>query len=223
MAAFQARGFTAEDLGALIGAHTTARQFNTDPSKAGAPQDSTPGVWDLLYYAQTLMGVAPFSFQSDINLTKQPQVGPFMMRFAVDKLGWDSSFTRAMAKLEVLGIADKSVLIDCTSALPHSSLASGPQGCSRQCPFCPTPEPAAWRARDKGSVFALLTIHNRLGVRAFMQNLSYLQLATTPGNGHFPFHIVKSEIQLHGQVLRSFLGVFSAFIVCDRWSWKNCF
>jgi hypothetical protein len=68
------------------------------------------------------MGVAPFSFQSDINLSKQAQVAPWMMRFAVDKLGWDASFTKAMAKLELLGIADKSALVDCTSALPRPHL-----------------------------------------------------------------------------------------------------
>jgi hypothetical protein len=120
--AFQARGFSAEDLGALIGAHTTARQFVTDTRKVGAPQDSTPGIWDILYYAQTLMGMAPFTFQSDINLSKQAQVAPFMRRFAIDKFGWDTSFSRAMAKLELLGTKSQSSLVDCTSALPRAHL-----------------------------------------------------------------------------------------------------
>jgi hypothetical protein len=42
---FQAAGFSAQDLAALIGAHTASRQFNTDVSQAGAAQDITPGVW----------------------------------------------------------------------------------------------------------------------------------------------------------------------------------
>jgi hypothetical protein len=46
---FQAAGFTAQDLAALIGAHTASRQFNTDPSKAGAAQDITPGIWVRKY------------------------------------------------------------------------------------------------------------------------------------------------------------------------------
>jgi manganese peroxidase len=50
---FQAKGFSAQDLAALIGAHTTSRQFNTDPTRVGAPEDSTPGIWDILYYMQS--------------------------------------------------------------------------------------------------------------------------------------------------------------------------
>lgn len=42
---FQAAGFTATDLAALIGAHTASKQFVVDPAKAGAAQDLTPGVW----------------------------------------------------------------------------------------------------------------------------------------------------------------------------------
>jgi hypothetical protein len=122
LASFQARGFTPEDLGALIGAHTAARQFTVDTTKAGAPQDSTPGIWDLLYYAQTILGIAPFSFQADINLTKQKQVAPYMKRFSVDKPGWDASFTRAMAKMELLGTTNPAAMVDCTSALPRAHL-----------------------------------------------------------------------------------------------------
>ena len=116
---FQAKGFSATDLAALIGAHTAAKQFTTDPSKAGAPEDTTPGVWDVLYYAQTIAKTAPFTFVSDTNLVKQAQVGPVMKRFAADKLGWDAAFAPAMAKLELLG-TDQGGLVDCTSALPQA-------------------------------------------------------------------------------------------------------
>jgi manganese peroxidase len=47
------------DLTALIGAHTTANQFFVDPSKAGQPLDSTPGIWDVKYYQEVLNGAPP--------------------------------------------------------------------------------------------------------------------------------------------------------------------
>ncbi|TID24922.1 class II peroxidase [Venturia nashicola] len=129
---FQGQGFSAQDLAALIGSHTAARQFNTDPSKVGASQDSTPGIWDILYYMQTLLRTAPFSFQSDINLSKQNEVGPWMKRFAVDKIAWDRSFSAAMAKMELLGSKGAAGMVDCTSALPHSfALRSAKQSYAR--------------------------------------------------------------------------------------------
>jgi manganese peroxidase len=47
------------DLTALIGAHTTANQFFVDPSQAGAPLDSTPGIWDVKFYSETLQPNPP--------------------------------------------------------------------------------------------------------------------------------------------------------------------
>jgi hypothetical protein len=48
------------DLVALLGAHSTAKQFSFDTSKAGMPLDSTPGVWDVAFYAEVLNGTAPW-------------------------------------------------------------------------------------------------------------------------------------------------------------------
>jgi hypothetical protein len=42
---FQAAGFSAQDLAALIGAHTASRQFNTNLNQVGAAEDTTPGIW----------------------------------------------------------------------------------------------------------------------------------------------------------------------------------
>lgn len=121
---FQAQGFSAEDLAALIGAHTASRQFVTDPSDAGASQDTTPGIWDIIYYVQTLARSAPFSFQSDINLAAQDSVGPWMQKFSTDKASWDVSFTAAMAKMELLGSAGAGSMVDCTAALPQTHYRS---------------------------------------------------------------------------------------------------
>lgn len=57
-----------------------------DPSRAGDPQDGSPGVWDVLFYGQTL-GTAPtpkrvFKFQSDIELSKHPKTKTEWQEFA---------------------------------------------------------------------------------------------------------------------------------------------
>ena len=44
----QDKGFSPAELAALLGAHTSAKQFEFDPSHAGAPLDDTPGVWDVV-------------------------------------------------------------------------------------------------------------------------------------------------------------------------------
>ncbi|KAL8364920.1 hypothetical protein RB595_003960 [Gaeumannomyces hyphopodioides] len=55
---FQDKTIQPNGLAALIGAHTTSRQRLVDPSRAGDPQDSTPGTWDTLYYRQTVAAAA---------------------------------------------------------------------------------------------------------------------------------------------------------------------
>lgn len=115
---FAAKGFSAKDVAALIGAHTVSRQFVTGPN-VGAAQDSTPGKWDITYFVETIKNTAPFRFVSDINLANQNEVGPWMTRFSTDKAAWDSAFVDAMARLELLG-NDKASMVDCTAALPQA-------------------------------------------------------------------------------------------------------
>ena len=53
----------------LVGAHTTSQQRFFRPERAFDPQDTTPGVWDVLLYAQTLNGQTPqrvLRFPSDV-------------------------------------------------------------------------------------------------------------------------------------------------------------
>lgn len=69
---------------ALVGAHTTSVQFHTDLAHAGVPQDSSPGVWDVLFYPQTLEtpveGV--FTFASDLALSNGAETGEEWIDFA---------------------------------------------------------------------------------------------------------------------------------------------
>jgi L-ascorbate peroxidase len=77
-ALFQDKGFDAVDLAALVGAHTTSKQFFVDTTQAGKPQDSTPGIWDVKFYGETVQNPPPagnFRFPSDLNLANQAQVG----------------------------------------------------------------------------------------------------------------------------------------------------
>jgi len=71
---FRDKTISPHSLVALLGAHTTSQQRAVNATRAGDPQDSTPGVWDVLYYEQTYGSVeAParvFKFPSDIALAK---------------------------------------------------------------------------------------------------------------------------------------------------------
>lgn len=73
-------------LAALVGAHTTSQQRFVDPSRALDPQDSTPGVWDVLFYGQTIDKPAPpskvFKFQSDVVLAAHPEISEEWQKFA---------------------------------------------------------------------------------------------------------------------------------------------
>jgi hypothetical protein len=79
---FADKGLSAADVAALVGAHTSAKQFFVDPSKAGEAQDRTPGVWDVDFYSDTTSKPAGvFVFQSDINLSQDPRSGPTFKSF----------------------------------------------------------------------------------------------------------------------------------------------
>jgi len=116
---FGKRGFSPNDLAALIGAHTTAKQRTTDPSRAGASLDSTPGKWDNKYYGETIKGDAPFTLQSDRDLSRNLLTAGPMRVFAVSQGAWAAAFVPAMTKLSMMGVSGN--LVDCTSALPGGS------------------------------------------------------------------------------------------------------
>ncbi|KAH7411772.1 heme peroxidase [Phaeosphaeria sp. MPI-PUGE-AT-0046c] len=117
---FASKGFSPMDLAALIGAHTTAKQRVSDPSKAGAALDSTVGTWDNKYYSETKTGRAPFTLPADKGIAQNPITAIPFSAFAVSKGAWDAAFVSAMTKMSMLGV-DANGLVDCTSALPGGS------------------------------------------------------------------------------------------------------
>jgi len=79
-------------LAALVGAHTTSQQLFVDPSRARDPQDSTPGVWDVLFYNQTISDNVPprvFKFPSDVALAAHPNIAPEWKKFITDPEDWN--------------------------------------------------------------------------------------------------------------------------------------
>ena len=117
---FASKGFSTVDLVALIGAHSTAKQFVTDASQSGAALDSTPGEWDVKFYSETQSGKAPFTLKADKNLADDVVAGVPFKTFAASQAVWAAAFVPAMTKLSILGV-DGDGLVDCTSALPGRS------------------------------------------------------------------------------------------------------
>jgi hypothetical protein len=121
---FQDKGFNAVDLAALLGAHSTSNQFNFNTSSAavGLPQDSTPGVWDVKYYSETLTppkGVVVFP--SDSKLAAHSTVGKEFKGFVNNQGKWTGKFADAMGRMTLFGTDGTKGLIDCTSALPGTT------------------------------------------------------------------------------------------------------
>lgn len=113
-------------LTALIGAHTTSQQQFVDPSRAGDPQDSTPGVWDVLFYKETLDLVPVpkrvFKFHSDVVLSQHPLIKQEFNQFASDlnngQEHWNTDYAREYVRLSLLGVNNINSLTECTKSLP---------------------------------------------------------------------------------------------------------
>ncbi|KAL5377489.1 hypothetical protein DPSP01_009826 [Paraphaeosphaeria sporulosa] len=121
---FVDKGFDDRDLAALLGAHTSSNQFNFDLENKGASQDSTPGVWDVKYYSETLNpppGVVVFP--SDSKLANYAGVGKEFKGFVGNAGKWNGKFADAMEKMVMFGSSGTAGMVDCTDALPRSTSA----------------------------------------------------------------------------------------------------
>ncbi|KAF1970660.1 heme peroxidase [Bimuria novae-zelandiae CBS 107.79] len=121
---FTDKGFNDVDLAALLGAHSTSNQFNFDTAHSGASQDSTPGRWDVTYYAETLnppQGVVVFP--SDSKLANYAGVGKEFKGFVGNAGKWSGKFADAMGKMVLFGRAGTGGMVDCTDVLPASTNA----------------------------------------------------------------------------------------------------
>ncbi|KAF3006649.1 hypothetical protein E8E13_008139 [Curvularia kusanoi] len=121
LAAFAAKGFSADDVVALMGTHSVAVQVFDDPEQAGKSLDSTPSVYDLKFYQETLDGTAPYSLQSDKGLANNTETQKRWKEFADgDTSAWNTAFTDAWNRFAVVG-NDVGSLQDCSSIIPSGA------------------------------------------------------------------------------------------------------
>jgi hypothetical protein len=128
---FADKTFTVIDLIALIGAHTTAKQRFVDTSKAGQPLDSTPGVWDVAFYGETLNAQPDgvFRLPSDDAFAKDPTSTRGFTVFSDPLTGqanWNALYAKAYTRLSLLGVNKINQLVDCTKVLPNAILVVPP-------------------------------------------------------------------------------------------------
>ncbi|KAL2149354.1 hypothetical protein VTH82DRAFT_8702 [Thermothelomyces myriococcoides] len=123
-ALFSDKTISLSELVALVGAHTVSVQRFFDPLAAGSSQDSTPGVWDTLYFNQTARSDPPegvFHFPSDLALSRYPAVRELWQTFANEQAMWNDNYAAAYLRLSLLGVEHINDLTECTGVLPLPS------------------------------------------------------------------------------------------------------
>ncbi|CAK7263743.1 hypothetical protein SEPCBS119000_000638 [Sporothrix epigloea] len=120
---FAAKTFSATDVVALAGAHTVSHQYVTEPRYAGAPQDTTDGVFDSRFYAETEAAVPPagiYSFQSDKQLSTDAATQSLWSQYAQPdaQTKWAEEYATAYFRLSLLGVQKLNGLTDCSGVLP---------------------------------------------------------------------------------------------------------
>lgn len=128
---FEDKTIKPHGLAALVGAHTTSQQRFFRPERALDPQDSTPGVWDVLFYPQTTDPNAPrrvLKFPSDISLSQHPRVRDEWREFSDPRDGqehWNDDFAKEMVRMGFLGVNNINDMVDCTRVLPPVTQGRG--------------------------------------------------------------------------------------------------
>ncbi|KAF1924512.1 class II peroxidase [Didymella exigua CBS 183.55] len=118
---FKAKGFSGDDVVALMGTHSVAVQVNDDPAQAGKSLDSTPSIYDLKFYQETLDGTAPYTLQSDRGLANNTETQKKWKEFADgDTSAWITAFTDAWNRFAVIG-NDVGSLQDCSGIIPSGA------------------------------------------------------------------------------------------------------
>jgi L-ascorbate peroxidase len=123
IALFERKGFSAHDLAALVGAHAAAKQRFVEPKKAGFPLDTTPGIWDVEFYNDTLQNPPNpniFVLPSDKKLSVHPKISDEWKEFVGDQPHWNEDYAKAYIRMSLNGVENLSSLTDCTKTLPKS-------------------------------------------------------------------------------------------------------
>ncbi|KAH7389376.1 heme peroxidase [Phaeosphaeria sp. MPI-PUGE-AT-0046c] len=121
---FNNKTITFRDIVALIGAHSTANQFFFDPSKAGQPLDSTPGIWDVKFYEENMLPESPegvFRMPSDASFANDSASRVGFRAFADPVQGqaiWNEEYSVGWVRMSLLGVNNINHLTDCSGVLP---------------------------------------------------------------------------------------------------------
>ncbi len=167
IALFRNKTIEPHGLTALIGAHTTSQQRFVDPERALDPQDSTPGVWDVLFYKQTLGSAPPrvFRFQSDIVLAQDPRISREFQEFA------GPGGQRALERGEIIdysALSAETMTHRIALGLRARIRPSQPARCltistaSRTVPRSSPPRRRSWKSPDKPELDKWLGTDERL-------------------------------------------------------------
>ncbi|KAF2760980.1 heme peroxidase [Pseudovirgaria hyperparasitica] len=113
------------DLAALLGAHTTSTQLLVDASHAGQGQDSTPGVWDVRYYGETLAAQAPDGvtrFHSDEVLSVHPKMSSEWSSFTFSdgQDHWNEDYAQSYTRMSMLGVNVMNGMVECSGVVPEA-------------------------------------------------------------------------------------------------------
>ncbi|KAF3004816.1 hypothetical protein E8E13_003663 [Curvularia kusanoi] len=122
---FANKGISPHDLAALLGAHASAKQRFVDPSQAGKPLDTTPGVWDVEFYNDTLNQPSKpnpdiFVLPSDKVLSVDPRLNDEWKSFVGNQPHWNEDYAKAYFRMSLNGVTNFKDLRDCTRTLPAS-------------------------------------------------------------------------------------------------------
>ncbi|RDW88476.1 hypothetical protein BP6252_00508 [Coleophoma cylindrospora] len=131
IALFQDKTIQPHGLAALVGAHSASKQFTQNLALAGQSQDSTPGIWDVTFYNETLQAKPAkklFIFPSDIALANHPSIESEWQSFINDQLHWNEDYASEYVRLSLLGVNNINSLTECTIALPQARPSASSTG-----------------------------------------------------------------------------------------------
>ncbi|KAJ7837997.1 heme peroxidase [Mycena olivaceomarginata] len=135
IARFADAGFTPNEIVDLLASHTIAAQDHVDPTIPGTPFDSTPSVFDVQFFVETLLVeqtfpgngsnqgevVSPlageFRLQSDFAIARDPRMACEWQSFIGNHATMTTKFRAAMAKMATLG-QNRNSLTDCSDVIP---------------------------------------------------------------------------------------------------------
>jgi len=126
-ARFEDMGLTVDNMVALIGAHTTAKQMFVDAEFAGDAMDTSVDVWDVGFYSNALAQATVndtffaengvFILESDLQMALNSATSSRFGQFASNQNTWTSHYSQAHSAMSVLG-QDTNTLVQCDEILP---------------------------------------------------------------------------------------------------------